>query len=192
MFEKKLSAALTLTMTIAMAIGIEASAQRTAERALLLSAAYSYPFGGQGGDFCVDLTCGQYLLHSYWNAGVTGDVYSIPFEDGGYMQYAHTAALGEWMYRVVSTRNRAVDLYVGGGAFIGYEAYDPFSRLPDDIESGYNGGAFLYGIHARLEAEFFFCRRAAVVLGGRIPINFTSPFGNINYHVSAGLRLNIN
>lgn len=188
---KKLFICTALTAALYCVISPEADAQRTANSALMLTAGYSYPFSGRGDDFCLDLCCGQYRLNSYWNAGITGNLYSHGLKNESMMQYAHIAAIGEWMYRLAGTRNRAVNLYIGGGMFIGYEAYDPFGKLPDYFETGLGNGAFLYGIHAKLEGEFFIWRNVAIVLGGRLPVNFTSPVSKVNYHVSAGLRINL-
>lgn len=183
--------ALVIALSLAGAVGNDAFGQRTVNSALMLTAEYSYPFSGNGDDFCLDLCCGQYQLNSYWNAGITGNLYSHDLKNESMMQYAQIAAIGEWMYRLVGTRNRAVNLYLGGGMFIGYEAYDPFGKLPEYFETGLGVGSFLYGIHAKLEGEFFIWRNVAIVLGGRLPVNFTSPVSKLNYHVSAGLRINL-
>ena len=167
-------------------------AQRTVNNSLLISADYSFPFGMKGSDFCVDLSCGQYLIDSYWNTGIIGNMYSSLLKpDDESMRYAQVAAFGEYMYRVAATRNRAVNLYLGGGAFIGYEAYDPFTKLPDYIDTGLGNGSFLYGIQAGFSTEFYFYRNVAFLIGGRIPVNFTSPVRKVNYHLSAGIRINL-
>lgn len=170
--------------------GSEASAQRTMSSQELLTAHYTYPFSGRG-DFGLDVSFGKYLLASYWNAGILGNLYSQKVNNENSMQYAHLAAYGEWLYRVIGTRSRSINLYVGGGAFLGYEAYDPFKKLPSYINTGLGSGAFLYGIHAKAEAEFFIAKKLAVVLSGRFPINFSSPLSNLNVNLMAGLRLNI-
>ena len=169
----------------------EAQAQRTVNSSLMLTAEYSYPFGMNGEDFCVDLECGQYLLDSYWNSGITGALYSSLLKNEDTMQYAQILGFGEWMYRLAATRSRCVNLYLGGGVFLGYEAYDPFGKLPSYYETDLGEGSFIYGMHAHLESEFYFCRNIAFVLGGRLPVNFSSPVCKVHYHVNAGIRINL-
>lgn len=171
--------------------GLEARAQRTMRGESLLSAEVHYPFSKPYW-LGADLTYGQYLLSSYWKAGVSVTEYSYPLEDDLSMGYLHAAAYGEWMYRLVGTRSRFFNMYGGGGAFLGYEGVDAFSLLPAEAKEGFGSGYFLYGVSMSLEMEVFFSKRVALILGGRLPLNFSSQFGWFHYQVGAGIRVNIN
>lgn len=170
---------------------LEASAQRTMRGESLLSAEVHYPFSKPYW-LGADLTYGEYLLNSYWKAGVSVTEYSHPLEGNISMGYLHATAYGEWLYRLVGTRSRFFNMYGGGGAFLGYEAVDAFSLLPAEMKEPFGSGFFLYGVSVSLETEVFFSKRVAFILGGRLPLNFSSQFGWFHCQVGAGLRLNIN
>jgi hypothetical protein len=95
------------------------------------------------------------------------------------------------MHRIASVRSRAFSLYGGGGAFIGYELYDPASRLPANISTGLGDGAFIYGIDPGIEAEVFISRRVALTAGCTMPLTFGSVTRWIRMNATAGIRLNI-
>lgn len=177
-------------ITALLLCGEEASAQRTMSSQELLTASYTYPFSGHG-DFGLDASYGCYLLSSLWNAGIYAVTLSCSIGNARQMEYAHFCSYAEWLYRLSATRSRSINLYAGGGAFLGYEAYDPFGRLPSYIDTGLGSGAFLYGVHAKAEAEFFIAKKLAAVLSGWVPVNFSSPLSNLNAGVRAGLRLNL-
>jgi len=170
--------------------GMEARAQRTMRGESLLSAEVYYPFSKPYW-LGADLSYGKYLLNSYWKAGASVTEYSHSLESGEPMGYLHAAAYGEWMYRLVGTRSRFFNMYGGGGAFLGYEGIDAFGLLPSEARSSFGSGYFLYGVSVSLEMEVFFSRRVAFILGGRLPLNFSSQFGWFHYHVGAGIRINI-
>ena len=170
--------------------GMEARAQRTMRGESLISAGAHYPFSAPYW-MGADLSYGQYLLSSYWKAGVCATEYSTPLDEEVSMGYLHAAAYGEWMYRLVGTRNRCLSLYGGGGAFLGYEAIDAWDLLPAERKEEYASGYFLYGLSVSLEIEIFFCRSVAVTIGGRLPMNFSSQFGFFHSQVGVGLRVNI-
>ena len=185
------TAVIVTAITALLLCGEEASAQRTMSSQELLTAHYIYPFSGRG-DYGLDVTYGQYMLSSLWNIGISGIMYSREVADAGQdLGYAHLSLYGEWLYRIAATRSRSVNLYAGGGVFIGYEAYDPFRRLPSYIDTGLGSGAFLYGVHAKAEAEFFLAKKLAAVLSGWVPVNLSSPLSNLNAGVMAGIRLNL-
>lgn len=169
---------------------LEASAQRTMRGETLLSAEVHHPFSKPYG-LGADLTYGEYLLDSYWKAGASVTEYAHPLSDEQPLEYLHAAAYGEWMYRLAGTRNRCFCMYGGGGAFLGYEGVDVFSLLPADEKENFGSGYFLYGVSLSLEMEVFFSKRVAFILGGKLPLNFSSPFGWFHYQAGAGLRLNI-
>jgi hypothetical protein len=84
-----------------------------------------------------------------------------------------------------------LNLYAGGNAFIGYEVYDPWDRLPANINTGLGTGAFIYGVRPRLEAEVFITKRLAIVISGSAPLTFGSVSSWLRGDAGVGLRVNI-
>jgi len=189
-FWKKTTLVGVTALIMCVASGKEAHAQRTMRGESLLTAGTHYPFSSPYW-LGADLSYGQYLLSSYWKAGISATEYSHHPDSGADIGYLHAAAYGEWMYRIAGTRNRAFNLYGGGGVFLGYEAIDAFSLLPEEMKEDYPKGAFLYGVNASFEMEIFFSKKVALVIGGRLPMNFSSQFGWFHYQVGAGLRFNL-
>ena len=176
-------------------------AQRTMRGESLLSMEAALAAGAQHLP-CAEISYGRYLLGSCWKAGITGMQYSKETGGGDPTPYAHIAAFGDWTYRLAATRDRRLDLYAGAGVFLGYEAIDPWKPKETDADAGIStdagmdaegpaDGSFLYGVRLRMETEVFFCKRAALVLSGTLPVNFTSSFGWIHPCLSAGIRINI-
>ena len=112
-----------------------ASAQRTMKGQLHIGAQASLsadprvPIGGE-------LSFGSYLLDSHISGwiNVTPDYISLP--TGHQLGYIPINVGADYMYRVAATRARSVNLYVGGGVFLGWELYDPFKRVPSYIDTG--------------------------------------------------------
>ena len=134
---------------------------------------------------------GEYLQNSFWAAGISVRSFSKKLSTSDLMPYLDICAEGEWRYRLLSTRSRMLSLYGGGGVMLGYEAYDPWGRLPETIDTGLGKGTFMYGISAGLQAEFFFTRSMALHVGARVPINFSSDVDWFHWELEAGLRLNL-
>lgn len=164
--------------------------QRTMRGESFVSAGVHTPFMSPYG-WGASLSYGQYLLGAYWNAGLTATGYTFTRGDGLPSEYVHAGAFGEWMYRLAGTRSRALSVYAGGGAFIGYEAEDPWQRLSEWECPGFPDGSFLYGLWPAVELEIFPMRRLALVFTGRAPVNFTSPHGWLHLQAGAGIRLNL-
>ena len=167
-----------------------ASAQRTMKGQLhvgaqaSLSADPRLPAGGE-------LSFGSYLLDSYiagW-INVTPDFISLA--TGHQLGYIPINVGADYMYRVAATRARSVNLYVGGGVFLGWELYDPFKRVPSYIDTGFGKGNFIYGVAPALESEFFITRTVALTLGTRMPVSISSKTEILKLHLKAGLRVNI-
>lgn len=142
------------------------------------------PFGGE-------LSFGHYLLDSYilgW-VGVNPDY--ITLKTSHQLGYIPINVGADYMYRVAATRARSVNLYVGGGIFLGWEIYDPFSKIPSYINTGLPDGAFIYGVAPSIVSEFFTSRTVAVTLGARAPISISSKTEILKLHLKAGIRINI-
>jgi hypothetical protein len=167
-----------------------ASAQRTMKGQLHIGAQASLsadprvPIGGE-------LSFGSYLLDSHISGwiNVTPDYISLP--TGHQLGYIPINVGADYMHRVAATRARSVNLYVGGGVFLGWELYDPFKRVPSYIDTGFGKGNFIYGVAPALESEFFITRTVALTLGTRMPVSISSKTEILKLHLKAGLRVNI-
>ena len=148
------------------------------------------PFTGPsdlGGELC----WGRYMLNSCWKVKADLETSSNSLRTGHTMSSCDISIGGSYMYRLACTRSRNLSFYAGGGAFIGYEFYDPKKRLPGYIDTGLPVGNFLYGISAVSEVEFFFLRTVALVVYAELPVNFSSPLSKVRYRAGAGIRINL-
>ena len=139
----------------------------------------------------VEISFGAYLLDSYvigW-VNVTPDYVTLPTSHQ--LEYIPINVGADYMYRVAATRARSVNLYVGGGVFLGWELYDPFRKVPSYIDTGFGSGTFIYGVAPALESEFFIARRLALTLGVRMPVSISSKTEILKLHLKAGIRINI-
>ena len=124
----------------------------------------------------------QYTLNGFWEAGIVGNDYTLPMSVGGCLRYNHLAAAGGYQFRLVANRSRSVNLYGGGGVFIGAELVDPMRQLPDYFSLSIPSESFLYGIYAKTEVEFCIGRRFAITVeagSGLTPSNKLRLFGFI-------------
>ena len=133
----------------------------------------------------------QYLIGGYWFAGADAASHMISTTGSYAMRYVDMLACGGYMHRLLGTRSRSINLYCGGGAFLGYEIYDPKDELPSSISTGLAAGTFLYGVCARAEAEFFIWGRLAITAGFCAPLHFPSPVSVFRPDARIGLRYNI-
>jgi len=177
-------------LMMCVANGMEARAQRTMRGESLLSIEAHYPFTspyGIGGE----ISYGQYLLSSLWKAGICVTEYTASPTDYLSLGYLHANAYGQWMYRIAATRSRVLNLYAGGGVFLGYESVMSWNDLPESFTQDHSSGKFLYGVFPSLEMEIFFSKKVALFLGASLPINFSSQFRHLNYQTGAGIRINM-
>ena len=165
-------------------------AQRTMRDQNLLTASMQTPCTGIK-DFGASVSYGRYLLDAYWKASVSVVPRGVQLSTGDRMDLFGLRAGADYMYRIASVRSRVFSMYAGGGAFIGYELYDPLSRLPENIHTGLGDGAFIYGVNAGIEAEVFLGRRTAFVAGCTVPMTFGSVSRWLRINATAGIRFNI-
>ena len=153
---------LTLLLTIQ-----PASAQRTmsGQFSLAVSAHYNGSFLG------AEAFLSQYTLIGFWEAGVGGDAFTAPLSNGLRLEYADVAARGGYLFRLACTRNRALNLYAGGGALVGIEAIDPRRRIPSYYDLGLPSIGFLY------------------VLGGGLSVNFSSRISHLHPDAELGIKI---
>lgn len=176
---------LTLVAIVVTICSVSASAQRTmnGQPALRLDAILT------DSSFGAEAVFSQYTIGGFWEAGVSAKQYATPTSSAISISNLGVVAEGDYMFRLVGTRSRSVSLYGGAGAFMGYEAVDPFQRIPGTIQTNLNKGYFLYGLQAKLMAEFFVSRTVALTIDGCLPVNFSSPFGKFHYDIGVGVKI---
>ena len=165
-------------------------AQRTMRDQNLLTVSMQTPCTGIR-DFGASVSYGRYLLDAYWKTSVSVVPRGLQLSTGDRMDLMALRVGADYMYRIASVRSRAFSLYGGGGAFIGYELYDPFSRLPSNIHTGLTDGAFIYGVNANLEAEIFIARKIALIAGCTVPMTFGSVTRWLRVNAITGIRFNL-
>ena len=167
-----------------------ASAQRTMKGQYHIAAE-----GVAGADSGVhlggELSFGGYLLDSYMKGWINVTSDSIFLPTSHLLSYIPIAIGADYMYRVASTRSRSVNLYVGGGVFLGWEFYDPRKRIPDYIDTGLPDGTFIYGVTPAIDSEFFITRTVALTLESRMPVSISSKTEILKLHLKAGIKVNI-
>lgn len=162
-----------------------AAAQRTIPEQSSLQAIALF----NGCSFGTEAIYAKYTLNGYWNSGISFNDYSTILDSGDKYQYEHISAKGGYMFRIVGTSKRNVNMYGGGGAFIGCELMDPFEKLPFYIETNTNDFRFLYGIYGEVNLEIFLAEKTALTVNISLPINFSSVFDAIHYQTGLGCRI---
>ena len=142
-----------------------------------------------GSSFGAEAFFSQYTLGGFWDAGLSAKQYRKGTSAGVDINSLNIAASGNYLFRLVGTRSRSVNLYGGAGAFLGYEAIDPMHKMPSTIQTNLKNGYFLYGLQAKLVAEFFISKSFAFTLNGCVPINFSSPMGWFHYDIGLGMKV---
>ena len=165
-------------------------AQRTMRDQNLLTVSMQTPCTGLR-DFGASVSYGRYLLDAHWKTSVSVVPRGLQLSTGDRMDLMTLRVGADYMYRIASVRSRAFSLYGGGGVFIGYELYDPFSRLPSNIHTGLTDGAFIYGVNANLETEIFIARKIALIAGCTVPMTFGSVTRWLRVNAITGIRFNL-
>lgn len=150
----------------------------------MIGADSGVPLGGE-------LSFGAYLLNAYMEGwlNVTSD--SIILQTSHRLGYIPINAGADYMYRIAATRSRGVNLYVGGGVFLGWEFYDLLKRVPAYIDTGLPAGTVIYGVAPAIDSEFFITRTVAFTLEARSPISISSKTEILKLQLKAGVRINI-
>ena len=125
-----------------MLVPLAAGAQRTSrgEREITLSGGSTLSHWGG------ELSWGQYLLSSYWMAGAAfHNRVERDIPSGEMVFFPRLEARGGYLWRLLSSYNRAVSLYGGADAFIGVELLDLYGTLSaPTLRSLENSGAAGY------------------------------------------------
>lgn len=171
-----------------------AVAQRTSKGASFVDVSYVSSFTGSG----VQAGFGIYGLRGYWKVEISGvdRMFELRKANDEYisdMSCMHLEGAADYMFRLYGRRNHVLNLYGGGGAFLGLESLDPYGKAPANIVLPFEKkSVFLYGVEAAADAEWFPLSRAvpnlALVGGIRLPVNFTSQVQKFCYELSVGLR----
>ena len=153
---------------------------------------YSIPSAGVG------IEGGQYLLGSYWKAGVRAVDWNqkiAGLSDGNspaFFDHILWNLSGSWMYRVLGSYGRTVNLYIGAGAFLGLNHYEVFHKLPPELAGDFPKVEFIYGAEPEIDFEIFPFRRVAFVLGIQSPLTLSSSLPTDLWHLSASLGIRFN
>ena len=164
-------------------LSVGLSAQRTSPGAFVATLGGTCgvtPSPGSGGFASV----GKYGLDSYWAAGAGIYTYDETQTLGDISRrYGRYLVTGDWMYRLAGTYSRSANLYVGGGADLGFENCTPVVEAlkvihADDEDGGYDFSTFktkrfAYGFHAAAELELYLSRMFGFVLGVKASLPFT-------------------
>ena len=168
-----------------------AGAQRTSAGSSFVGLRVGSGFTGFGGG----LEYGMYTLSGFWRVDASEMTHRCVLVDAADREldkedYMHLVVEGSYMYKIVSTHNRSMSLYGGGGAFLGLELADPFNRKPNGGNSPLSRTRFLYGVSVGLEAEFFVVRNFALFVDGRLPVNFSSQVSKVHGEMYFGAKFN--
>ena len=175
---------ITLLLSLAL-LSIPASAQRTMSRQSSLCASAYY----NGKSVCADAFYCQYTYGGFWQAGLEGKMYNILTSTGDTLDYIHTLVSSGYMFRVAGTRNRLLNLYIGGRLFIGSEISDPWNRLPKYLDLGIAAYNFLYGLTPAVSMEVFISNQCAFTLNAALPVNFSSHISKVHYEAGLGFKV---
>jgi hypothetical protein len=179
--------------------GLPARAQRTMKGQFFLTGSFMknfYPAAGTdvlGGEVYFR----QYLGSFYWHAGLqyTPSYEKVPM---GCVNLA-----GGAMYRLLETRSRMFNLYVGGDALFGCDypggrnvvadivVDDKTGAIKtDDVPDDSGKTAIVYGVEPRIELEFFLLKQVALVAGASAPVKIRTQQDVLSGRYFAGLRVN--
>ena len=169
-----------------------ARAQRTSAGEDQIALSFGTTFSSLGGE----LLYGQYLLRGYWMAGLGfNDRIERDIPSGETVAYQRLQARGGYMFRLLSSYTRGINLYGGGDAFLGVEMLDGFHHLTQTTlkayhNNGYNDHQFIYGFAPRLELELFLSPAFALLVEGRAPVCFGSRFPVLGWELGLGAKVN--
>lgn len=163
-----------LILCLALLWTSNAQAQRTARGMYLVSSGAVSDFSSAG----TELSFGRYLLSSYMAGGVILNHTGF-LANGERSVFLSTEVFYDWMYRLMSSRNRELNLYVGSDLFGGLEILDPYYRLlPETYKGLENNGfvksSFIYGVSPRIELEWFLSTCVALTFDGRLAVTLGS------------------
>lgn len=181
---------ITIIVFILIASSVLCRGQRTMSKQIFASIDGFYNGSLTGGD----IEIGRYTINAFWFGSLSLSPYSVELnlDDGnalGKTLYLQSLIYGGYQYRVISSRKRNANLYLGGAIFAGLETFDPFSQLSANIDTGFNKHTFIYGLSPILSFELFVSKVVALSISGKMPINFSSKITAWHYNVGAGVKI---
>ena len=172
----------------------DAGAQRTAQGQIHFSGHVDYNLSTIGGE----VSGGQYLYFGYWAASLNAQNYAYKFKSSNVnANFLRLTPSGIFMYRLLKTPSRNLNLYGGGDVFLGPEFLDLFAQLPETtlnvlVNKGFSRTRFIYGGSLRLEGEFFPLRKLAIILPLRLSFTGNTAKNEIvGFTVGLGIRYNL-
>lgn len=178
--------------------GLPARAQRTMKGQYFITGSFMKDFypptstdvlGGE-------VFFGQYLGSFYWHAGLQ---YTPSYEK---VAFGCFNVAGGAMYRLLETRSRMFNLYVGGDALFGCDYPGGRNVIRDIVVDEKTGAiktddlpeegktAIVYGLEPRIELEFFVLKKVALVGGASAPVKVKTQQEVLTGKFFAGLRVN--
>lgn len=153
---------------------------------------------------------GHYTRLGYWGAGINASDQIKKLKDYNLnLPYSNISAFGQYMFRIVGSRSRGVNLYGGAGAGLGLQIMDRSNYCKDYeftiVQKQYSGGEtktvtktlssgdmfFLLDLFANVEGEFFFAPKVAFVLRATVGVDPMTKFDALVLQATGGFRFNI-
>ena len=113
-FHQKVSIAIVVLFMTAC---INAEAQRTMKGQSVIGAETS--FNGISAGATINYS--QYTLNGFWYVGISGNDYYALYSDSDILRYNHICGYGGYLFRLVGTRSRSINLYGGGEIIVGMD-----------------------------------------------------------------------
>ena len=181
---------ITTIVFILVASSVLCNGQRTMSEQPFVSIEGFYNGSLAGGD----ITAGRYTINAFWFGSLSLSPHSVELglNDGnvlGKTLYLQSLVYGGYQYRVISSRKRNANLYLGGAVFAGLETFDPFSKLPSNIDTGFSKHTFIYGLTPMMSLEIFVSRAVSLTASCRLPVNFSSKISRLHYNTGAGIKI---
>lgn len=175
-----------LFVVIALAFCLTASAQRTSPGQYEASINASL-FTDQGGS----LQFGIYSDYGYWDTGVEAHFYDEYTSGASALKNSNVGewyARGGYMFRALSSRDRVISFYIGGGILAGYEKVQRWYKSGYVGDEEENVSAISCGIYPKAELEVFPFEKLALVFSAAVPVNFMSEKQMARVTAGAGIR----
>ena len=181
---------ITTIVFILVASSVLCNGQRTMSEQPFVSIEGFYNGSLAGGD----ITAGRYTIDAFWFGSLSLSPHSVELglNDGnvlGKTLYLQSLVYGGYQYRVISSRKRNANLYLGGAVLAGLETFDPFSKLPSNIDTGFSKHTFIYGLTPMMSLEIFVSRAVSLTASCRLPVNFSSKISRLHYNTGAGIKI---
>lgn len=134
---------------------------------------------------------GGYTRAGFWDTGIEAHFYDEYTTGASALKNSNVGewyARGGYMLRALSTRDRTVSFYLGGGIIAGYEKVqrwyeDGLAGSPEE-----NVSAFSAGLYPKAELEVYPFEKLALVVSAFVPVNLLSEKQMARVVSGVGLR----